>query len=130
MRMLPAEQQEWIHAELQNIYNEKLDAVKIGQTLQIAKQFDEFLAAKFPTVKRYGLEGSETILLWFDTIINQVEKDTHAVIGMTHRGRNNLLICLLGMNPEIMFGKMSGMPEVKFNFKNNKFMLKNYSENF
>ena len=30
---------------------------------------------------------------------------------MTHRGRNNLLVLLLGLKPEIMFGKMSGVPE-------------------
>ena len=33
---------------------------------------------------------------------------------MTHRGRNNLLVCLLGLQAEIMFGKMSGIPEFPF----------------
>ena len=33
---------------------------------------------------------------------------------MTHRGRNNLLVCLLGLKADIMFGKMSGIPEFPF----------------
>jgi len=109
MRLLPKEQRIWVKQELSKIENENLDELEIGKCLQEAKEFDEFLAAKFPTVKRYGLEGSETILLWFQTIVKEIE-NTHMVIGMTHRGRNNLLVCLLGLQADIMFGKMSGIP--------------------
>ena len=57
MRLLPNEQRKWVREELARIQQEEIDAVAVGQTLQIGKEFDEFLAAKFPTVKRYGLEG-------------------------------------------------------------------------
>ena len=99
MRLLPPEQRAWIREELSRIENEEINNLEVAKCLQVAKEFDEFLAAKFPTVKRYGLEGSETILLWFDTIIKEIE-NTHLVIGMTHRGRNNLLVCLLGLQAE------------------------------
>ena len=99
MRLLPPEQRAWIREELSRIEKEEINNLEVGKCLQVAKEFDEFLAAKFPTVKRYGLEGSETILLWFDTIIKEIE-NTHLVIGMTHRGRNNLLVCLLGLQAE------------------------------
>ena len=112
-RLLPPNEREWIRQELARIQQEDVDVVATAKCLQIAKEFDEFLHAKFPTVKRYGLEGSETIMLWFDQVLREVEK-THVVIGMTHRGRNNLLVCLLGLQAEIMFGKMSGIPEFPF----------------
>ena len=57
MRLLPKEQRIWVKQELSKIENENLDELEIGKCLQEAKEFDEFLAAKFPTVKRYGLEG-------------------------------------------------------------------------
>ncbi|CBY38939.1 unnamed protein product [Oikopleura dioica] len=107
MRLLPEEQQNFIRSELALIEKESSDASHTGYILQLAKEFDEFLALRFPDVKRYGLEGSETIMLWFDTILNEVDKDNHVTIGMTHRGRNNLLVCLLGLRADIMFGKMS-----------------------
>ena len=71
-RLLPKEEREWIRSELSRIEAEPIDAVKTAQCLQIAKEFDEFLQAKFPTVKRYGLEGSETIMLWFDQVLREV----------------------------------------------------------
>lgn len=114
MRLLPQEQQQWVTDELNRIEWEPVDKFEVAECLQLAKEFDEFLAAKYPSVKRYGLEGSESIMLWFHTVLKELEKvfgTSHAVIGMTHRGRNNLLTCLLGMKPEVMFAKMSGMPE-------------------
>lgn len=111
MRLLPLNQQDWVKTELSKIESEKIDEFAVGECLHLAKEFDEFLAQKFPSVKRYGLEGSEAILLWFDTILAEMDQETQAIIGMTHRGRNNLLVLLLGLKPEIMFGKMSGVPE-------------------
>ncbi|CBY14263.1 unnamed protein product [Oikopleura dioica] len=120
MRLLPEEQQHFIRSELALIEKESSDASHTGYILQLAKEFDEFLALRFPDVKRYGLEGSETIMLWFDTILNEVDKDNHVTIGMTHRGRNNLLVCLLGLRADIMFGKMSGKPEFPFDPEHEK----------
>ena len=111
MRLLPQEQQNWIKSELSAIELEPVDKCAVGECLQLAKEFDEFLAHKFPSVKRYGLEGSESILLWFDALLAEMTSEQHAVIGMTHRGRNNLLTLLLGLKPEIMFAKMSGKAE-------------------
>ena len=71
-RLLPPNEREWIRTELARIEAEEIDPVTTGQCLQIAKEFDEFLQAKFPTVKRYGLEGSETIMLWFDQVLKEV----------------------------------------------------------
>ena len=71
-RLLPAEERSWIRSELAKIESEPIEPLQVAETLHLGKEFDEFLAAKFPTVKRYGLEGSETILLWFDQVIKEV----------------------------------------------------------
>ena len=81
MRLLPAEHQEWVKSELSKIESEKIDDFAVGECLHLAKEFDEFLAQKFPSVKRYGLEGSEAILLWFDTVLAEMDQETQAIIG-------------------------------------------------
>lgn len=58
-----------------------------------ADQFGQFIANKFNTHKRFGLEGCESFIpglkVAFDTLVdNGVEK---VIIGMPHRGRLNVL---------------------------------------
>jgi len=61
--------------------------------LMWADQFGQFLANKFNTSKRFGLEGCESFIpglkVAFDRLVeNGVEK---VIIGMPHRGRLNVL---------------------------------------
>jgi probable 2-oxoglutarate dehydrogenase E1 component DHKTD1 len=66
------------------------------------------LALKFPTVKRYGGEGAESMMAFFDQIIRDSAKDDiHQIIICTaHRGRLNLLTGLLQYPPVQMFRKV------------------------
>ena len=57
MRLLPREQRKWVREELGRIEAESINNLEVGKCLQIAKEFDEFLAAKFPTVKRLCYEN-------------------------------------------------------------------------
>jgi probable 2-oxoglutarate dehydrogenase E1 component DHKTD1 len=88
--------------------------------------FDQFMAAKFPTVKRYGCEGAESMLVALDEVLRlcqlgETEQDdltrplgriNDVIIGMPHRGRLNLLACLLGFEPEAIISKTKGEPEL------------------
>ena len=78
-----------------------------------SQAFDHFLQNKFPTVKRYGGEGCEAMMPMLDTIFSTLA--THgtkeAVIGQAHRGRNNILACMLDLPPVLMFRKMKGFSE-------------------
>ena len=59
-----------------------------------ADQFQRFIANKFNTHKRFGLEGCESFIpglkCAFDVLVeNGVEK---VIMGMPHRGRLNVLV--------------------------------------
>lgn len=87
---------------------------KIAEILLRSQAFDNFLAAKFSTVKRYGGEGAESMMAFFYELFRQAPGlgITDLVIGMPHRGRLNLLTGLLDFSAVRVFQKMKGMPEV------------------
>ena len=73
-----------------------------------SQTFDNFLAKKFSTLKRYGAEGAESMMAFFDQVLysccdHGIEE---VVIGMPHRGRLNLLLGLLKFSSETFFHKV------------------------
>ncbi|RWS17703.1 putative 2-oxoglutarate dehydrogenase E1 component DHKTD1-like protein [Dinothrombium tinctorium] len=87
---------------------------KIAQMLLECQWFDNFVATKYPTVKRYACEGAESMIIFFDELFTHScisHNVTDVIIGMPHRGRLNLLACLLKFPPNIMFRKMQGLSE-------------------
>ncbi|KAK2717942.1 2-oxoadipate dehydrogenase complex component E1-like [Artemia franciscana] len=81
--------------------------------------FDQFLSNKFPTVKRYGGEGAESMMPFFMEIFKQcsIKGVTDVVCGMPHRGRLNFLTGILNFPPELVFRKIKGHSEFPENFK-------------
>lgn len=75
-----------------------------------ANEFQNFLANKFNTMKRFGLEGCESFIpglkTAFDTLVTAgVEK---VVIGMPHRGRLNMLGNVVRKPLEQIFSEFLG----------------------
>ncbi|KAJ1498783.1 putative 2-oxoglutarate dehydrogenase E1 component DHKTD1, mitochondrial, partial [Coelomomyces lativittatus] len=75
--------------------------------------FDQFMTKKFPQVKRYGLEGAESMLVALDTLFHFACASgiDSIVIGMPHRGRLNVLTSLLQFPLPLLFSKVQGHPE-------------------
>ncbi|XP_075265675.1 putative 2-oxoadipate dehydrogenase complex component E1 homolog [Convolutriloba macropyga] len=90
---------------------------RIAEVIMNGEEFDRFTAAKFPTVKRYGGEGAESMLAFCDSLFaNASEHESNAiVVGIAHRGRNNLLTTLLNCPPALLFRKMKGLSGVPEN---------------
>ena len=71
-----------------------------------AEEFERFLHSQFVGQKRFSLEGSESLIPALHALIDrsayaaQVEE---IVLGMTHRGRLNVLVNLLGRTPASIF---------------------------
>ncbi|KAI8060788.1 dehydrogenase E1 and transketolase domain-containing protein 1 [Gongronella butleri] len=87
---------------------------RIHQLLSQSETFDHFLAKKFPNIKRYGLEGAESMMVALDRIFELSAKSgvSDVVIGMPHRGRLNLLCDLLEYPHAALFHKMKGNSEL------------------
>lgn len=75
--------------------------------------WDNFLATKFPTLKRYGGEGAESMMAFFWQVMRSSASEdlSDIVIGMPHRGRLNLLTTMMKTRPAKVFRKLKGLPE-------------------
>ncbi|KAJ3363706.1 hypothetical protein GGF32_003743 [Allomyces javanicus] len=86
---------------------------RIQALLTKSEVFDLFMTKKFPQVKRYGLEGAESMMVALDSLFATANvaglKDI--ILCMPHRGRLNLLTDLLEYNPTALFAKVKGTPE-------------------
>lgn len=104
---------------------------RIHELLARSEVLDTFLQSKFPNLKRYGLEGGESMLPALDALIGEAAQGvytfhgsalavnililagmTHIILAMPHRGRLNLLTGLLGYDLAALFHKIKGGAEV------------------
>jgi len=109
-------EQEWLHSRYEALQAEALtpeQRVSLAGHLLRCQAFDNFLATKFQSVKRYGGEGAEAMMGFFTELLNIAKQQNlnQIVLGQAHRGRLNLLTGLLGFPPVAMFRKMRGLPE-------------------
>ena len=78
--------------------------------LNAAEVFERFLHTRYVGQKRFGLEGAESAIVILDAILNEaVTEGLHeSVMGMSHRGRLNVLANLVGKSYGEIFGEFEG----------------------
>ena len=97
-----AEQQLWVSEQWERPVTRDLftpgEKRDILFRLLYADEFERFLAAKFPSSKRFGLEGCESLLVGLYAMLRRAaEEGVEAVeLGMAHRGRLCVLHAVLG----------------------------------
>ncbi|XP_054712034.1 2-oxoadipate dehydrogenase complex component E1-like isoform X2 [Uloborus diversus] len=120
---LEENEKEWFAKEFEKIQQEfslsNAERKEIANELIKSQVFDNFLATKFTSVKRYGGEGAESMMAFFLEIFRQscLAGLSDVMIGIPHRGRLNLLTGMLKFPPVAMFQKMMGIPEFAENTK-------------
>lgn len=115
-------EREWLSENYESSFEETLtDDVKreIATLLVKSQAWDNFLATKFPSVKRYGGEGAESMLAFFRQLfLSATEHEINEIVlGMPHRGKLNLLTTMLNTRPAKIFHKFRGNPEFPDNVK-------------
>lgn len=87
---------------------------RMWELMTRSEVFDQFLQLKFPNLKRYGLEGGESMLPALDTLFSVASRAgvEHIIMAMPHRGRLNLLTDLLKLSPSALFHKIKGGSEI------------------
>ena len=78
--------------------------------LTCAEGIERYLHTRYVGQKRFSLEGGESLIPMLDDIIQQggAKGIREIVIGMAHRGRINVLVNVLGKNPEELFEEFEG----------------------
>jgi 2-oxoglutarate dehydrogenase E1 component len=103
----------WIRERVENprwLKYDKEKKVHIYERLCFADMFENFMAQKFNTTKRFGLDGGEAIVPALkDAIDRASELGAHSfVIGMPHRGRLNVLSNVMRKPMPLVFKEFQG----------------------
>lgn len=113
MHIGSTEQCNWIRERIENPKFLQVDdekKVHIFERLCFADTFENFLANKFNTTKRFGLDGGEAIVPALkDAIDRASELGAHSfIIGMPHRGRLNVLANVMRKPMTTLFAEFQG----------------------
>ena len=97
--------QKKFESKLEKYNFSKEDKLHIYERLNSAEGLAKYLAAKYPGMKRFGIDGAESLVPLIDAVIQDCGElgANQICFGMAHRGRLNLLVNVLGKLPEDLF---------------------------
>ena len=114
MHLQDPDQKAWIQMRMEGVLHRtriKDEAmVRILERLTAAETFERFLDRKFTGTKRFGLEGAEATIPALEAILHRgAELDVReVVIGMSHRGRINVLANVMQKPLRAIFHEFQG----------------------
>jgi 2-oxoglutarate dehydrogenase E1 component len=119
MHMLDSERRRWLLRRMEHTENRHPFTVEdqrhLLTKLSYAEGFENFLHTKYVGVKRFSLDGGESLIPMLDTIIEVGSQMNlkEVVIGMAHRGRLNVLTNILHKSPDEIFSEFEGPADPK-----------------
>ena len=83
----------------------KKQQLNIYERLNSAEGLAKYLSAKYPGMKRFGIDGAEALVPLIESVIQDRGSmgASQICFGMAHRGRLNLLVNVLGKLPSELF---------------------------
>ena len=88
------------------------EKIAILRRLTEVDGLERFLGRQYQGYKRFSIEGTDAMVPMLDeTIVRATQAGANrVVIGMAHRGRINVLVHVMGMSYDEMFGEFEGQP--------------------
>ena len=112
MHIQDPEQKRWIqqHVEGQPSTLNEEEQRHILDRLNAAEVFERFLHTRYVGQKRFGLEGAESTIVLLDTLLDSAAGAgvAEVVMGMSHRGRLNVLANIVGKSYKEIFEEFEG----------------------
>jgi 2-oxoglutarate dehydrogenase E1 component len=109
MHIQEPDQKQWIQQHVEGVSTALTPEEQrhILGRLNAAEAFERFLNTKFVGQKRFGIEGAESAVPLVDGVLDEAAKADlkEAVLGMSHRGRLNFLINIVGKNYGELFAE-------------------------
>jgi 2-oxoglutarate dehydrogenase E1 component len=108
------EQRQWFQERMEPSLNTPEltddDRRRIYDQLVQAEGFEQFLQARYPTAKRFSLEGAESLIAILHELIEDGASSgvEEVVLGMPHRGRLNVLVNVLRKPYEMVLAEFEG----------------------
>ena len=112
--IVSTEERLWIASRMEGVLGEPhYDAVvkrRLLERLSAAEGLEQFLAARYPGAKRFGLEGGESLIPMMDELVQRGGGygAKEVVVGMAHRGRLAVLVNIFGKSPADLFDEFEG----------------------
>ena len=112
MHIQDPEQRQWLQERVEQPHKKppREEQLRILLKLNQAEAFETFLQTKFVGQKRFSLEGGETTVPVIDEICEAAAEAnlTEVTIGMSHRGRLNVLANIVGKKYSQIFREFEG----------------------
>ncbi|TVQ33652.1 MAG: 2-oxoglutarate dehydrogenase E1 component [Wenzhouxiangella sp.] len=115
MHIADTNQRRWLQQRLEstrgNYTPSQDERLRLLEKLSAAEGMEKYLHSRYVGQKRFSLEGGESLIPLFDTLIRHSGSQgiKEMVIGMAHRGRLNVLVNILGKNPGELFAEFEGV---------------------
>jgi 2-oxoglutarate dehydrogenase E1 component len=83
------------------------DRRTILERIVYAETFEQVLQSRYPGTKRFSLEGLASMIPLLDEVFNAAAERgaVEVVIGMSHRGRLNVMVHVVGTTPTAVFAE-------------------------
>ena len=107
--IMESEERRWFQrkfeSKLQEYSFDDKEKLNIYERLNSAEGLAKYLSAKYPGMKRFGIDGAESLVPLVESIIQNCGSmgANQICFGMAHRGRLNLLVNVLGKLPSDLF---------------------------
>jgi 2-oxoglutarate dehydrogenase E1 component len=114
MYIADPERKEWLQRRMESTRNrtalEGAARRRVLEKVVEAESFERFLHAKYIGHKRFSLEGCEATIALLDRVLCDAARQgvAEAVIGMSHRGRLNVLANVVGKSLAQIFSEFEG----------------------
>jgi len=81
------------------------DRQRLLERVVSAEIFEQFIQARYPGAKRFSLEGSTALIPFLDEVLETAAGSgcQHVLIGMSHRGRLNVILHTVGRQAAEIF---------------------------
>lgn len=105
---------EWLQQRMESVRGRPtLDTskkIEILKDLIAADGLERYLGTRYVGQKRFSLEGGDSLIPMMKEIIQCAGRDNvkEVIIGMAHRGRLNVLVNVLGKEPNALFQEFEG----------------------
>lgn len=114
MHIVNTGEQRWFQQRLESVRSHPKFGEEVKkhllERLTAAEGLEKYLGSRYPGVKRFGLEGGESLIPLMDELIQRsgTYGAKEIVIGMAHRGRLNMLINTFGKKTSDLFDEFEG----------------------
>ena len=107
MHIADLQKRQWIQQRMEEGAPPRTDQQQILERLIQADVFEQVIQSRYLGTKRFSLEGVTVLIPFLDEVLNRAAElgAAQLMMGMSHRGRLNVMVNTIGRSPVDVFSK-------------------------